>query len=163
MFSKKDSVLTPSRGEISLHWPLRKLMLCVDCEECFEIGADTCPACDSNTWVPLARFLEAAHRLRRSAEAMKLPGSRRQSARQLVIVARNRVKLYQYMRRAFQGNESVRVLLDQRVGERRRSSGAAPTAERRRGDRRQGFHVDDLLRALGWAIVLQDLPETKRR
>jgi hypothetical protein len=34
-------------------------------------------------------------------------------------------------------------------------------AERRGGDRRRATHVDDLLRVLGWAIVLQD-PEMKR-
>jgi hypothetical protein len=72
------------------------------------------------------------------------------------------------MRRAFQGNETVRVLLDQRAGERRRASGSAPDGERRPGaerrqtDRRQSRHVEDLLRVLGWAIVLQDLPETRR-
>jgi len=145
-----------------LHLPLRRLMLCVDCEMCFEIGATACPACGSNTWVPMARFLEAANRLRKSADAAKLPSSRRLGARQLLIVARNRLKLYQYMRRAFQGNETVRVLLDQRAGERRRSSGVAPGADRRRVDRRRAVHVDDLLRVLGWAIVLQDHPENKR-
>jgi len=137
-------------------------MLCVDCEVCFEIGATTCPACGSNIWVPLARFLEAANRLRKSSDAAKLPSNRRQGARQLLIVAKNRLKLYQYMRKAFHGNETVRVLLDQRVGERRRSSGAASGPDRRRTDRRRSVQVDDLLRVLGWAIVLQDVAETKR-
>jgi hypothetical protein len=161
MFSKKDSVLTRTRSTMG-HLPLRRLMLCVDCEVCFEIGATTCPACGSNIWVPLARFLEAAHRMRRSADATKVPANRRPGARQVLIVAKNRVKLYQYMRRAFQGNESVRVLLDQRAGERRRPSSSAPEAERRQGDRRQARHVDDLLRVLGWAIVLQDVSEPRR-
>jgi hypothetical protein len=138
-------------------------MLCVDCEVCFEIGGTTCPACGSSIWVPLARFLEAANSLRRSADATKLPSNRRPGARQLLIVAKNRLKLYQYMRRAFQGNETVRVLLDQRTGERRRASGSAPeTSERRKADRRRAVHVDDLLRVLGWAIVLQDHPENRR-
>ena len=163
MFSKRDSVLTRTRGAAApVHVPLRRLMLCVDCEVCFEIGGTTCPACGSNIWVPLARFLEAANSLRKSADAAKLPSKRRPGARQLLIVAKNRLKLYQYMRRAFQGNETVRVLLDQRAGERRRSSGTAPEAERRRADRRRAVHVDDLLRVLGWAIVLQDHPENKR-
>jgi hypothetical protein len=100
--------------------------------------------------------------MRRSADATKVPANRRPGARQVLIVAKNRVKLYQYMRRAFQGNESVRVLLDQRAGERRRPSSSAPEAERRQGDRRQARHVDDLLRVLGWAIVLQDVSEPRR-
>lgn len=159
MFTRKESVLTRTRGAMG-HLPLRRVMLCVDCEECFEIGATNCPACGSNIWVPLARFLEAANRLRKSADAAKLSPNRRPSGRQLLIVARNRVKLYQYMRRAFQGNETVRVLLDQRSEDRRRATGSVD-AERRRGDRRRATHVDDLLRVLGWAIVLQD-PEMKR-
>ena len=163
MFSKRDSVLTRNRGAAApVHLPLRRLMLCVDCEVCFEIGATTCPACGSNIWVPLARFLEAANRLRKSSDAAKLPSNRRQGARQLLIVAKNRLKLYQYMRKAFHGNETVRVLLDQRAGERRGVSGPVPDADRRRADRRRAVHVEDLLRVLGWAIVLQDLPETKR-
>jgi hypothetical protein len=41
----------------SLHVPLNRLALCLDCEECFEVGVDACPACSSETWVPLARFV----------------------------------------------------------------------------------------------------------
>ena len=41
------------------HVPLVRMVLCLDCEECFELGADECPACGSETWTPLSRFLEA--------------------------------------------------------------------------------------------------------
>src|SRR5207245_11506963 len=30
---------------LSLHLPLRRLALCLDCEACFGIGAPSCPAC----------------------------------------------------------------------------------------------------------------------
>jgi hypothetical protein len=40
-----------------VHFPLRRLALCLDCDECFEIGSPTCPACGSETAVSLARFL----------------------------------------------------------------------------------------------------------
>jgi rRNA maturation endonuclease Nob1 len=40
-----------------VHMPLRHLALCLDCEECFEIGSNTCPACGSATWTSLSRFL----------------------------------------------------------------------------------------------------------
>src|SRR5688572_6925315 len=36
-----------------VHLPLRRLALCLDCEECFEIGDEACPACGSETWTPL--------------------------------------------------------------------------------------------------------------
>ena len=45
-----------------LHFPLRRVALCLDCEECFELGVSTCPACGSETWVALARFLEVGIR-----------------------------------------------------------------------------------------------------
>jgi hypothetical protein len=41
----------------SLHVPLNRLALCLDCEECFEVGLDACPACSSASWVSLARFI----------------------------------------------------------------------------------------------------------
>ncbi len=49
---KNEAVMRPS------HLALRRLALCLDCDACFEIGADACPACSSDTWVSLARFLE---------------------------------------------------------------------------------------------------------
>jgi hypothetical protein len=45
----------------SIHVPLRRLALCLDCEECFEVGVDACPACSSETWVPLARFVGGSY------------------------------------------------------------------------------------------------------
>jgi hypothetical protein len=41
-----------------MHFLLRRAALCLDCESCFELGRDHCPACGGDTWVPLARFLE---------------------------------------------------------------------------------------------------------
>ena len=31
----------------SLHVPLNRFALCLDCEECFEFVIDACPACSS--------------------------------------------------------------------------------------------------------------------
>lgn len=81
--------------------------------------------------------------------------------RQLIIVARNRADLYEHLKRAFTGNETVRVLLDRRVVERRtRSAPCAP--ERREGDRRSSLEIDGLLRTIGWTIVPQAVPEKDR-
>jgi hypothetical protein len=51
----------------ALHVPLNRLVLCLDCEECFEVGMEACPACSSVTWVPLARFVGAGPALASSA------------------------------------------------------------------------------------------------
>jgi RNA polymerase subunit RPABC4/transcription elongation factor Spt4 len=55
MYRKPVSTLRPY-----LHMPLRRLALCLDCEECFELGAEACPACGSGTWTTLALFLESS-------------------------------------------------------------------------------------------------------
>lgn len=45
----------------SIHLPLGRVALCLDCEQCFDLGHDVCPACGSGTWTPIARFLKAKH------------------------------------------------------------------------------------------------------
>lgn len=139
-----------------LHFPLRKLALCLDCDACFEFGSSTCPACGSETLSPLARFFQPVARLSR---ALRSAGDARavepSLRRQLFVVARDRAKLYEHVKRAFADNPTVQVVLDRRVGDRRRS-GMARVPDRRRGDRRQR-DVSGQLRALGWAIVLLDL------
>ncbi len=45
----------------TLRLPLRRMALCLDCETCFEIGTDPCPACGSGTWASVARFLHGRH------------------------------------------------------------------------------------------------------
>ncbi len=43
--------------ERTLHLRLDQVALCLDCETCFEIGPDPCPACGSGMWASVARFL----------------------------------------------------------------------------------------------------------
>jgi len=80
-----------------------------------------------------------------------------QVAKQILVVARDRQKLYEYAKRAFSGNASVEVILDRRNAERRRSRDGSGTPERRRGDRRLMLEIDNHLRALGWAVVRLDV------
>ena len=81
--------------------------------------------------------------------------------RQLIIVARHRRDLHERFTRAFTGNETVRVLLDRRIAERRaRARPYGP--ERRYGDRRSLPEIDRQLRTIGWAIVPQAGPEKHR-
>lgn len=155
----------------SLYFPLRRLALCLDCDVCFELGSLTCPACGGGTWVLLARFLDHApfrllpqlHPLATSwTGGSKPPDDReRQVAQQVLVVARDRQKLYEYAKRAFSGNPTVQVIMDRRGAE-RRSNARPRVPERRRGDRRVAFDVDTQLRVLGWAIMRPDVVRTRR-
>jgi len=151
-----------------LHLPLSKLALCLDCDECFELGHAACPACGSATWTPAARFLklvsqsEAAPRgssrkmhSRRAAEDLAI-------AKHLLIVGRHRRELYEQIKRAFAGHETLHVVLDRRVSERRRRKEPA-VPDRRGADRRARSGIDEQLRTVGWSLVLLDLARTRRR
>jgi len=45
----------------ALQLPLGRLALCLDCDTCFELGADPCPACGGRVWASVARFLDRRH------------------------------------------------------------------------------------------------------
>ncbi|HSB72103.1 MAG TPA: hypothetical protein VLT62_22465 [Candidatus Methylomirabilis sp.] len=79
----------------------------------------------------------------------------------LVVAARNRQDLHDYLRRQFSGDDRVEILLDRRRGERRRRIDPHEP-ERRRGDRRSGPGTDDRLHYYGLIIVRQ-LPDGQRR
>ncbi|HET8578287.1 MAG TPA: hypothetical protein VFO18_14400 [Methylomirabilota bacterium] len=152
----------------AIHLPLRKLALCLDCEECFEVGPKTCPGCGSGTWSPLARFLDlegGPRALRAAASGRRTPPRRAVEeiavAKHLLVVARHRRELYEQIKRAFAGHETVQVVLDRRMRQRRERK-ETPALERRRLDRRAHFAIDDQLRTIGWALVLLDLAKTRR-
>ena len=71
MYRKPVSTLRPH-----LHLPLKRLALCLDCEECFELGAEACPACGSGTWTTLALFLEGGQAELSARGESKPPRSR---------------------------------------------------------------------------------------
>jgi hypothetical protein len=128
-------VTVPAEGSLGaapyVHLPRRRLALCLACDECFDIVAERCPACGGAARTSLSRL--AAPRVR-----------------QLILVAREREHLYEHLKRAFAGNETVRVLRDRRsVEPRERSSGPDEAVEGRRSPQT----IDGLLRAVGWVIV----------
>ncbi|HXG05685.1 MAG TPA: hypothetical protein VNO23_19995 [Candidatus Binatia bacterium] len=141
-----------------LHIPLRRLAMCLDCEVCFEVGPAECPACGSETWAALGRFLD----LHTGPTAANADHDASRRTRQILLVARDRERLFEYLKRAFAGNDTVQVLLDRRVGERRRSAPEGRLPERRRSDRRRQ-DVSSQLRGLGWAVVSVDPAAVKRR
>ena len=123
------------------HLPLRRLALCLDCEECFEIGADACPRCGTETWVPIARLLERTQDRRRNSAG----------ARYVVIVARDQPIVYRQFAEAFRDDEAFEVIVDRRRRDRRiapRSTGK----ERRVSDRRANKPATRL-GPLGWVIA----------
>ena len=169
---RSESVRVASRHTrsttLALHLPLRRLALCLDCEACFEIGASSCPACGGDTWVLLSKFLDQGplkvlpqfHPFPKSwTEGPKHRGAD-ESVKQIVVVERDRQKLYEYVKRAFSGNASVDVVLDRRRSDRRGSGDRSRAPERRRGDRRLMNEIDNHLRALGWAVVRLDVFRT---
>src|SRR5262252_3107694 len=139
-----------------IHLPLRKLALC--------------PDCGSGTWTPAARFLDlmtASQTLRPEATVRKLPPRRATEeemaiAKHLLIVARHRRELYEEIKRAFAGHDSVQVVLDRREGERRQGKGSA-AVDRRRRNRRTRLGIDEQLRTIGWSLVLLDLTKSRHR
>jgi hypothetical protein len=79
----------------------------------------------------------------------------RSTLRRLIIVARDEVVLYDYIRRDQFGDETVRVITDRRSTDRRLRM-RAHIPDRRRGERRR-HDIEPLLRTQGWAQVT--LPE----
>ena len=146
--------------------PLRQLALCLDCDECFEIGSPTCPACGSATSTSLscclAQTSSARHPGRRDVAAKRHDDPSEMVPQFIIIVAGNRAHLYEHLKRGFAGNGTVRVLLDRRVIARRARSGPYE-AERRQADRRLPSTVDALLRAIGWAVMPLDVPMNHHR
>ena len=72
--------------------------------------------------------------------------------RTLFVVSRHHPDLYAYLRERFASDANVEVILDRRVGQRRRR--AAPAAvERRRADRRTRPEVEMELQTRSHAIV----------
>lgn len=64
------AALVPRRPPAGpLHWPLTRVAVCLDCEACFPVAASRCPACGSDTWIPVARFLDRPAADRTPAEA----------------------------------------------------------------------------------------------
>ena len=151
-----------SRLEISsprLYFPLARLALCADCEVCFEIGFEACPACGGRTWSPLAKLVGHASEgtVVRAVRAMvaetRGKGGAQSDAHHLVIVSREQPKLYEMLQRELHGVDSVTVILDRR--------GGRPQPALARMNLRWR-NVDRQIAALGWAIVRSDLSTSKR-
>ena len=74
----------------------------------------------------------------------------------LFIVSRREPDLFAYLSKEFEAEADVRVIVDRRVGERRRSVDDTPEVERRHGDRRAQTHVSRQVNSIGYAFVRVD-------
>ena len=132
------------------HFPLQRLALCLDCEVCFEIGPEKCPACGSETWSPLSRFIgdTSDKAVVRAVEALveeaRGISAARDGSQHLLIVSRTQPKLYEMLLRELGEHPALTVLQD------RRGQGPMPTD---RIPNQRWRNVDFQIRALGWAIV----------
>ncbi|MBI2219372.1 MAG: hypothetical protein HYU51_19005 [Candidatus Rokubacteria bacterium] len=73
-------------------------------------------------------------------------------ATDFLIVARNQPGLYAYLQQNFAGDADVQVVMDRRVGERRRSA-VTVEHDRRQSCRRSRPVLSDKLESIGFAIV----------
>jgi hypothetical protein len=131
------------------HFPLARLALCSECEVCFEIGPETCPACGSAMWSPLSALIgdrseKAAVRAVRALvdEARGISAAR--GGQHLLIVSRSQPKMFEMLERELGDSNAVTVILDRR--------GESPMPAQQLPNRRWR-NVDYQIRALGWAIV----------
>jgi hypothetical protein len=69
------------------------------------------------------------------------------------IVSRQSPQQFEYIKDAFSGEETVRVILDRRGGERRTRPASEGVDDRRRTDRRSRPPLNRELDALGWALI----------
>lgn len=76
----------------------------------------------------------------------------RPTVRGLLIVARDQVDLYESLQYAYGDSETITVLLDRRLAERRRAV-QPMMAERRRGERRSPLSIADDLRFQQYVLV----------
>ncbi len=81
-------------------------------------------------------------------------------SRQLIVVAPDREHLYNFFKRAFEGNATVQIVIDRRVE--RPAAPELPEDARHRRNRRAPQRTDGLLRAIGWTIVRLRGPKIRR-
>lgn len=82
------------------------------------------------------------------------------ASRQLIVVSPDREHLYNFFRRAFEGNATVQIVMDRR-GDRQLNLDPRPGGRRSR-NRRSPERTDGLLRAIGWTIVRLRGPKIRR-
>lgn len=76
--------------------------------------------------------------------------------RLLFIVGSQRPDFYESLRRTFEGDDTVQIVLDRRRGERRvghRAGGRTAAREQRVAERREHLEIEWQIRARGYAVI----------
>ena len=131
---------------------------CPKCQALLRAIAEFCPHCGlsmpgsfpHNPLVPVE-----TRRLMREPKAAVAPRGRARApvaARSLILVARDRRDLFEYLQQKFLTDVGIEVRYEQRGGERRQQKVVKPL-ERRRRDRRAKPPLHAELRRFGFAIV----------
>jgi len=88
----------------------------------------------------------------KEAAAPQRPPRARIATRYLILVARDRRELFEYLQQKFLAETGIEVRREQRAAERRQRDAVRPL-ERRRRDRRSRPPIDAELRRFGFAVV----------
>ena len=93
------------------------------------------------------------------ARWIAVPGTQTEErmGRNLFVVSRRHPDLYEYLRERFATDPAVEVILDRRLGQRRRSQEVRPV-DRRRAERRKRPEVETELQTRSHAIIT--MPDT---
>ncbi len=131
---------------------------CPKCRALLRRTAELCPHCGAtmpSNFPHRPPVVDALRRIR-SLTASAPPTAPPDVASQyLIIVARERRDLYDYLRRAFAREPAILVMLERRIADRRKAAATRPL-DRRRKDRRHRPELDADVRRFGFAIALLD-------
>ena len=137
----------------------RRYKRCPKCLGMLRPSAEFCPHCGTNMPIGFphnprvaADAANAIMQLTTAAPPVIHPIPVQPQGEYLILVARDRRDLYDYLSRKFSDEPGVRVVQERRTGDRRRSERMSPL-DRRRRDRRSRPSVDAELRRFGFAIV----------
>jgi len=132
---------------------------CPKCTAMLRRTAELCPHC--STGMPISfpyNPLVAAdtqHRIQLLNQEVAAPTAADVVSRYLIIVARERRDLYEYLRRVFVREPGIEVVLERRTAERRTASGVRPL-DRRRRERRNRSQMDVEMRRFGFGVARLD-------
>ena len=131
---------------------------CPKCQAILRAIAEFCPHCGlsmPDTFPHKPLVLPATGRVMRElkeAAAPQRPPRARIATRYLILVARDRRELFEYLQQKFLAETGIEVRREQRAAERRQRDAVRPL-ERRRRDRRSRPPIDAELRRFGFAVV----------
>lgn len=132
---------------------------CPKCTAMLRRTAELCPHC--GTGMPISfphNPLVAAdteRRIHRLNDEVAPSTAADVVSRYLIIVARERRDLYEYLRRAFGREPGIELVLERRTADRRKASGVRPL-DRRRRERRHRSHMDAEMRRFGFGVARLD-------